>query len=109
MHPIFVLDSSEYIPHIFIETVDSLVLNLTHNKKLILNRLVPDVQYDQRPDFHIFELSYFIDDVQFEELRNEKISEIQTTHGSRPLTLRLKRKSQTEVSQAAHSIDIVRH
>jgi len=91
------LTPSKYIPHIFIESIDSLILDLEDDKIFILNKLCPNRKYNETPNFHMFQLSYFIDKAQFDELRKEKIKKIITSHGGKPLTLLIKSESQKEI------------
>jgi hypothetical protein len=88
---------SQFIPHIFIESIDSLVLNLAGDKKIVLNKPYPDTKYNDLPNTHIFQISYIIDRGQINEMSKQKIVEILTSHGSRPLTLRLKKVSQNDI------------
>ncbi len=91
------LTPNKYIPYIFIESIDSLVLYLVDDKKVILNKSCPDTKFNEIPNIHIFQLSYFIDKAQFEELRKDKIIKINTTYGGRPLALQIKKESQKEI------------
>jgi hypothetical protein len=95
------LTPNKYIPHIFIESIDSIVMVLSGGNKVILDQPSPDTKYNNVPDLHIFQPAFYIDKAKFDQLRNEKIVEIITSHGSRPLTLRIKRKSQEEVLNVA--------
>ena len=89
--------------HIYIESVDSFALSLSSKKLLILNRPYRDTIYT-RPDGNYFwQIIYFVDKRQFDDLRQNKIVTLFVTHGSRPLELRLKKKSQTKVLEVASS------
>lgn len=89
--------------HIYIESVDSFMLGLSSNKQITLNRPYRDTIYTRPDGSYFWQVIYFIDKRQFEELRQNKIVTLFVTHGSRPLELRLRRKSQTKILEIASS------
>jgi hypothetical protein len=97
------LTPNKYISHIYIESVDSFVVGLSGDKRLVLNRPYRDTIYNQPDGSHFWQIIYLIDKMKFEELRQKKIMELFVTHGSKPLTLQLKRKSQTKTLEVASS------
>jgi len=97
------LTPNKYISHIYIESLDSFVLKLSSDKRLVLNRPYRDSIYNQSDGSLFWQVIYFIDKTQFEEIRQNKIVEMLVTHRSKPLTLQLKRKSQTKVLEVASS------
>ena len=92
---------AKFLSHIYIESVDSFVLALSLNKRLILNRPFRDTIYTRPDGSHSWQIIYFVDKRQFENLRQDKIVTLFVTHGSRPLELRLKRKTQTKILEIA--------
>ena len=95
------LTPNKYITHIYIESIDSFIVGLSSDKRLVLNRPYKDTIYTKPNGSHFWQIIYLIDKIQFEELRQKKIIEFIVTHNSRPLTLRVKRKSQTKILEVA--------
>ena len=93
----------KFMSHIYIESVDSFALGLASNKHLILNRPYRDTIYSKPDGSYFWQIIYFVDKLQFEELRKDKIVTLFVSHGSRPLELQLKRKSQTKILEVASS------
>ena len=89
--------------HIYIESVDSFKLGLSSKKLLILNRPYKDTIYTRPDGTYFWQIIYLTDKLQFEELRQNKIVTLFVTHGSRPLELRLRRKSQTKIFETVRS------
>ena len=92
---------TQYMSHIYIESVDSFGLGLSSNKRLILNRPLRDTMHNESDGSYVWQIIFFIDKTNFEALRQNKIETLFVTHGGRPLELNVRRKSQTKVLEFA--------
>jgi hypothetical protein len=89
--------------HIYIESADSFKLGLSSEKLITLNRRFRDTIYNQSNGSYFWQIIYFIDKQQFEELRQNKIVTLFVTHGGSPIIMRLRRKSQSKILKIASS------
>lgn len=96
------LTPNKYIPHIFIDCIDSLVLILADGKKLTLDRPCLGTKYETLPNSHTFQQAYYIGYGQFQEFKRHRTVKIRTSHGCRPLSIRMKKVSQTKISDVAY-------
>jgi hypothetical protein len=91
---------SEYITKEYIQCVDSVILTLTSNRKLVFNDLISDSIYFQYDGSIVCRVNYYISEAQIHELGTKYVTEISLPHNGKRLVLFLEERSRSKILNA---------
>ncbi|MDP4265125.1 MAG: hypothetical protein Q8941_21535 [Bacteroidota bacterium] len=84
-------------------SIDSFALDLTNDKKLILNRPYSDTIYNHNDGNIYWQSILLIDRTQLEQIKKEKIIGLMTKQGNTPVLLHIRKTSQNKINSIANS------